>query len=64
MTIDRRAISEVHHRKAVSLEARIYAVVCLHEPVFTSRREQRRDRAVCVICGDAYPCATVKMLEQ
>ncbi len=62
MTVDRRAIGEHHHRKVADLTARVYAVFVLHEPVFTSRREERKERAICAVCGDRYPCATVRIL--
>lgn len=62
MTVDRRAIGEHHHRKVVDLEARVEAVIYAHQAVFTTRREERKDRAVCVICGDRYPCLTVRIL--
>lgn len=62
MTVDRRSIGEVHHRNEVDLRARVQAVVCAHEAVFTSRRERRKERAVCVVCGDRYPCLTVRIL--
>ena len=62
-TEDVRVLWTATELKALDASADADTVTVSAGPSFTSRREERKDRAICAVCGDRYPCTTVRILE-